>query len=154
MPPKTSLTNDQFLAACIKHAKTKVEVNFDTLAPEIGMSKGGASNKYRAIIKGLEAEGAAWATDGNDAAAAAIAPAQVNTPRKRKAKAIDASESEASVKKPRAKKGAPAKAKVEDDPNDADESKIKDDADADIKGKGEGEGEDGNAADRKDEGTS
>lgn len=41
MPPKAS--DEQFLAACIKHAKTKVDVDFDALAADIGMSVGGAA---------------------------------------------------------------------------------------------------------------
>lgn len=43
MPPKTAVSPDAFLAACIKHAKEKVVVNFDALAQEVGMSSGGAA---------------------------------------------------------------------------------------------------------------
>lgn len=46
MPPKVApgraVSNDAFLAACIKHAKDKLVVDFDSLAKELGMSKGGA----------------------------------------------------------------------------------------------------------------
>ncbi|EXJ72267.1 uncharacterized protein A1O5_04771 [Cladophialophora psammophila CBS 110553] len=40
MPP---ISNEAFLAACIKYAKEKVTVDFDALAKELDMSKGGAS---------------------------------------------------------------------------------------------------------------
>lgn len=40
---KAVTTNEAFLAACIKHAKEKVVVDFDSLATELGMSKGGAA---------------------------------------------------------------------------------------------------------------
>lgn len=47
MPPKADgkvpVSNDAFLAACIKHAKEKVSPNFETLAKEVGMSTGGAA---------------------------------------------------------------------------------------------------------------
>lgn len=49
MPPKATvgtkaaISNDVFLAACIKHAKEKINVDFDSLAKELGMSRGGAS---------------------------------------------------------------------------------------------------------------
>jgi hypothetical protein len=49
MPPKAegggkaSVSNDAFLAACIKHAKEKVNVNFEALSKEVGMSVGGAA---------------------------------------------------------------------------------------------------------------
>jgi hypothetical protein len=39
---KPAVSNDTFLAACIKHAKEKVSVDFAGLAQELGMSKGGA----------------------------------------------------------------------------------------------------------------
>ncbi|KIV91334.1 hypothetical protein PV10_05882 [Exophiala mesophila] len=75
MPPKTTVSPDAFLAACIKHAKEKVVVNFDALAQEVGMSSGGAANKYRLMMKQLEEQGAAWASnkdvDGSDASPSA-----------------------------------------------------------------------------------
>ncbi len=37
------VSNEAFLAACIKHAKEKVIVDFDALAKELGLSKGGAA---------------------------------------------------------------------------------------------------------------
>ncbi|KIW97205.1 uncharacterized protein Z519_02597 [Cladophialophora bantiana CBS 173.52] len=37
------ISNEAFLAACIKYAKEKVTVDFDALAKELDMSKGGAS---------------------------------------------------------------------------------------------------------------
>jgi hypothetical protein len=40
--PKGTVSNDAFLAACIKHAKEKVNVDFAGLAKELNMSKGGA----------------------------------------------------------------------------------------------------------------
>lgn len=47
MPPKAegkaTMSNDAFLASCIKHAKEKVNPNFETLAKEVGMSTGGAA---------------------------------------------------------------------------------------------------------------
>jgi len=49
MPPKAegsskaAVSNDAFLAACIKHANQKLSVNFETLAASIGMSTGGAA---------------------------------------------------------------------------------------------------------------
>ncbi|EXJ79994.1 hypothetical protein A1O3_08280 [Capronia epimyces CBS 606.96] len=66
MPPKADggkavMSNDTFLAACIKHGKEKLAVNFDTLAKDLNMSAGGAANKFRNIMKQFESEGAAWA---------------------------------------------------------------------------------------------
>ncbi|OAP61147.1 hypothetical protein AYL99_03348 [Fonsecaea erecta] len=58
MSPTTS--NAVFLAACIKYAKEKIVVDFEALSKELGMSKGGAANKFRIIIKQLEEDGAAW----------------------------------------------------------------------------------------------
>ncbi|KAG9783031.1 hypothetical protein KCU88_g3189, partial [Aureobasidium melanogenum] len=58
---KTAMSNEAFLSACIKHGKEKLSVNFDTLAEELKMSAGGAANKYRALMKQFESEGAAWA---------------------------------------------------------------------------------------------
>ena len=40
---KATVSNDAFLAACIKHAKEKLCVNFESLSKEIGMSTGGAA---------------------------------------------------------------------------------------------------------------
>ncbi|KAJ4537077.1 hypothetical protein HRR90_002152 [Exophiala dermatitidis] len=58
---KAAMSNEAFLSACIKHGKEKLSVNFDTLAEELKMSAGGAANKYRALMKQFESEGAAWA---------------------------------------------------------------------------------------------
>ncbi|KIW75976.1 hypothetical protein Z517_10721 [Fonsecaea pedrosoi CBS 271.37] len=52
--------NEAFLAACIKYAKEKVTVDFEALAKELKMSKGGAANKFRTIMKQLEEDGAVW----------------------------------------------------------------------------------------------
>lgn len=41
-PGKAKLSNEEFLAACIKCAKEKVSVDFDALAKLTGMSSGGA----------------------------------------------------------------------------------------------------------------
>jgi hypothetical protein len=41
MPPKA--TEEVFLATCIKHAKTKPEIDFAQVAAELGMSAGGVS---------------------------------------------------------------------------------------------------------------
>lgn len=49
MPPKADgvgksvVSNDAFLATCIKHAKERLVVNFETLSQELKMSSGGAS---------------------------------------------------------------------------------------------------------------
>ena len=40
--PKAKVSTEHFLAACIKHAKEKVNVDYDALAADIGMSAGGA----------------------------------------------------------------------------------------------------------------
>ena len=40
---KAIMSPDAFLAACIKHAKDRLVVDFDKVAEDIGMSKGGAS---------------------------------------------------------------------------------------------------------------
>ena len=40
---KVTMASDAFLAACIKHAKEKLIVDFDALAKDIGMSVGGAA---------------------------------------------------------------------------------------------------------------
>lgn len=53
--------NDAFLVACIKHSREKISVNFDTLSKELGMSSGGAGNKFRALMKQLAADGVLWA---------------------------------------------------------------------------------------------
>lgn len=39
---KPPMTNEAFLAVCIKHAKDKLVVDFDKVAEEVGMSRGGA----------------------------------------------------------------------------------------------------------------
>lgn len=55
--------NTEFLAACIKHSKEKVRVNFESLAKDVGMSTGGAANKFRALMKQLAKNGAVWAEE-------------------------------------------------------------------------------------------
>ncbi|RMD42518.1 hypothetical protein DV735_g2572, partial [Chaetothyriales sp. CBS 134920] len=55
MPPKTSLTHDEFLAACFQCVKEQITVDYDKLAMMTGMSKGGAQNKFREVVKKLEA---------------------------------------------------------------------------------------------------
>jgi hypothetical protein len=44
MPPKAEAGSgsEAFLAACVKCAKAKLEVDFDAVAKATGMSKGGA----------------------------------------------------------------------------------------------------------------
>lgn len=84
-----------------------------------------ASNKYRAIIKQLEAERAA---NDDNAVATSPVPKTPKATAKRKAKAaVDAAESETSMKKPRAtrsKKTAVRQIKEEQDADDADESNL------------------------------
>ncbi|KIW27289.1 uncharacterized protein PV07_07041 [Cladophialophora immunda] len=94
--------NEAFLAACIKYAKEKVTVDFEALANELKMSKGGAANKFRAIMKQLEEDGAAWTTKDDKAEPQAAAA----TGGKRKATA---------------KKGAPNKSLARITPKTKDE---------------------------------
>ncbi|OAL35530.1 hypothetical protein AYO20_05149 [Fonsecaea nubica] len=61
--------NEAFLAACIKYAKEKVTVDFEALAKELKMSKGGAANKFRTIMKQLEEDGAVWSSMDDQAEA-------------------------------------------------------------------------------------
>ncbi|KIX98264.1 uncharacterized protein Z520_06344 [Fonsecaea multimorphosa CBS 102226] len=92
MSPTTG--NEVFLAACIKYAKEKVVVDFEKLASELKMSKGGAANKYRAIMKQLEEEGAGWNTKDDKAEPKATPAAGV----KRKAPSKKTAPPEHSVK--------------------------------------------------------
>ena len=41
--PKAIMSNDAFLASCIKYAKDRLVVDFEKVAEDTGMSKGGAS---------------------------------------------------------------------------------------------------------------
>lgn len=97
MPPKAEAGagSDAFLVACIKCSKAKLEVDFDAVAKATGLSKGGANNKFRAIMKQLENEGAMWASTGagNGIIGENGSPKRKAAPKKAVAKPEDESDS-------------------------------------------------------------